>query len=69
MKLGHEIVEGATVVSGAISPDQSSSVEKGQERCEWIELYRRRQSRLRPERAWRARAEEDGVVLRTVEEV
>lgn len=69
MKLGHEIVEGATVVSGAISPDQSSSMEKGQERCEWMELYRKRQSRLRPERVRRVRAEEDGVMLRTIEEV
>lgn len=53
VKLGHEIVEGATVVSGAISLDQSSSMEKGQERCEWMELYKRRQSCLRPERVWR----------------
>lgn len=29
VKLGHEIVEGATVVACAISPDQSSSMEKG----------------------------------------
>lgn len=36
---------------------------------EWMEVYRRRQSCLRPERAWRVRAEEDGVLLRTVEEV
>lgn len=68
VKLGHEIVEGATVVSGAISPDQSSSMEKGQERCEWMELYRKRQSRLRPERVRRARAEEGGMMLRTIEE-
>lgn len=69
MKLGHEIVKGTTGVSGAIFPDQSSSVEKGQKRCEWMEVYRRRQSCLRPERARRVRAEEDGVPMRTVEEV
>ena len=59
VKLGHEIVERATVVSAAIFPDQSSSMEKGQERCEWMELYRKRQSRLRPERASRERSEEE----------
>ena len=61
MKLGHEIVEGATVVPAAISPDQSSSVEKGRgkERCEWMKLYMERGNHgPRPERAWRARAEE-----------
>lgn len=69
VKLGHEIVEGATVVSGAISPDQSSSVDKDRERCKWMGLYSRRQSCLRPERAWRVRAEEDGVTLTVAEKI
>lgn len=50
-------------------PISQAAWRRARKRCEWMELYRRRQSCPRPERAWRARAEEDGVVLRMAEEV